>query len=448
MKKTLLMLACATVALHTQVAAQRLCGFDLQRQAMIAKNPAAAQWFEQRRNSLQGIADNYLNNTVANKTTATASPIPVIFHIIVDSAQFNQLGGTTGIKKRCDSQIAVLNRDFNRQNSDSTLIPAGFKPLYANVGIRFGLAHAAPSGAYSPGYDVKIITATGFTGSTSSYATAKHAPTGTDAWDVNKYLNVWCINFLDVSGLLGLTTPKSFTTAWPPMPAEEVGICLLYNALGKKTVASESYPSGIDKGRTLTHEMGHFFEIWHVWGDDNGHCPGSPGGADDGIADTPPQADMNYGNPALPKYDSCTSTGNGVMCMNYMDYTDDGAMHMFTVMQANVMKAQVASTGENYTLTQQGGLLLDVASAEDNSANFEVYPNPATGTVNVATGDANAGLKRISIINIVGQEVMTMDTQGLQKEIFSIDLSGMSKGIYFVKCNFASGSITRKLLLQ
>ena len=461
MKKTLLIIGGAILLCQSGVFAQK-CGMQILHETMIAKDPSWAQKLEAQRASLQGIADNYIlqQSTGALNKTTTVSAVPIIFHIIVDSAQFVNLGGTAGIIKRCDSQIAVLNRDFNKQNSDSTLIPSGWKSLYGNSGIHFGLARKDPGGVCSPGYEVKIIAGTslttvGFSNMNQAFPEAKATGTGLLAWDITKYYNVWCINFTgSASSLLGITVPLSNGASG------QVGVCILYNSLGKTTSGAGSFPASYNLGRTLTHETGHFFEIWHPWGDDGGLCPWpSSGGYDDGLSDTPPESDAVYGNPAYTitggtYNDGCKMNGAtntqpiGIACLSFMDYTNDNAMHLFTTMQAATMAAQVAVGGENYSLTQNPNLLLcptSVAATEVNS-DLNIYPNPTTGQLTISFNSSVETLKDIVVINLVGQQVMTVNGQG--KDYYSLDLSGMSKGLYFVKCNFASGSVTRKILLQ
>lgn len=476
MNKKLFILFSILMTAQVGAHAQRKCGAEQLRSAIIARYPEAEQKFEEQRASLQSTADAYTlqkNAHAGEKTTAT-SAIPVVFHIVVDSAQFNLLGGTAGIAKRCDSQIAVLNRDYNRQNSDSTLIPTSWKPLYASVGIHFGLAHTDPAGHGAPGYELKIIPASpgGFSsGSSGDYSSAKHNSSGgADAWDVTKYLNVWCIYFSDNHTLLGITSPQSHVTAgW--IPANEAGVCLNYLTLGKRTAATDHYISTgyssdyYDMGRTLTHEFGHFFEIWHTWGDDGGSCPWS-GGHDDGLSDTPPEGDMKFGNYPYTitggtYVDSCHNNGAtnvqpiGVACLDFMNYTDDKAMQLFTPNQASVMASKVASGGENYTLTQNPALLLypdtiNHAAISQVSAekSLSIFPNPTTGIINVAFDPGSDELQQISILNTLGRKVYEVDTRGNSKDFYSVDLSGLAGGIYFVQCSFVSGCITRKVLLE
>ncbi len=447
--------------------AQRRCGIPEYRRLLIAKDPSIAEKLNAQRASLQQVADNYLlqQRPGAFRTTASASPIPVIFHIMVTASQLDKMGGYDGVAMRCDSQITVLNRDYNRENADSSIIPCGWKPLYASVGIHFGLAHTGPMGWSTPGYDIRIIDDApgGFNqGANGSYAEAKHNNTGgLDAWDETKYLNVWCFNFVDIPTNLGFTVSRS-DVSWAP--ANEVGVCLNYLALGTASSAKTlNFPSGgtYNKGRTMTHECGHFFEIWHTWGDDGpGKCPWN-GGADDGIADTPPEADAKYGIPTNTItcgtiYDACKDSSTvlmqpyGVASLDFMNYTDDPAMVMFTTQQAAVMASMVATGGESYSLTQHPELLLWPANAGVGMVNNNIYvslsPNPTTGVLNIVWSSSDE-LKNVSIINTIGQEMTGVDMTG-KKDHYSIDLSGMSKGIYFVRCNFASGNYSGKILLQ
>jgi Secretion system C-terminal sorting domain len=480
--------------------AQRKCGMQLVHQSLIAEDPSWKDKFDAQRNSLQAAAEYYLQYKAteeATRTTTSVSPIPVVFHIVVDSAQFNNLGGTAGIIKRCDSQIAVLNADFNRKNSDSVLIPSNWKPLYGNAGVRFALARIDPSGACTPGYDVKIIagtslTSVGFSNSSNSFQAAKTAGTGLPAWDVTKYYNVWCINFTgSSSGLLGLTLPKSSTTS---STINYEGVCILYNCLGSTgpsgTLAGTgAWPTPYNLGRTLTHETGHFFEIWHPWGDDGGQCPTwsstatvgsttctSGVGSDDGLSDTPPESDATYGNPTYTitggtLYDCCKMHGttntqpNGIACLSYMDYTDDNAMHLFTTMQAAAIASMVlvpstggagatgfGMVGENYSLTQNPTLTVACPTTGiapnpiELSASLSLYPNPTTGEVFLSLNSASETLNQIVVMDLMGNSVLKID--GQNKDYYSLDLSGMPKGIYVVKCNFVSGSVVRRVVLQ
>jgi len=433
-------------------AQQPKCGAQLIKEAAIARNPDMANRFLSIKTSQMQQAAAYSqskNNAALQKTTSIGT-IPVIFHIVLDAAQLNQIGGAAGVAQRVDSQMAVINRDFNAQNGDSSLIPAAFKPLYGNVGISFGLAHRTPSGASTPGYEIITTTAVGFSDPNSSYSTAKHSSSnGADIWDPTSYLNVWVINPLGANGLLGVTVPSSFIYQAMAFPATEQGIVLNYGAFGVQ-VGSMYFINNITLGRTLTHELGHFFEIWHVWGDDNGACPPPGAGQDDGIADTPPQADATYGCPNFPTTDSCSKVSPGIMFMNYMDYTDDGCMHLFTKGQVNSMTPNVLLGGENYPLTTHPEILTYPASISSLELLYPltITPNPSYGNINVYFTALPPSLKDIIVLNMLGEIVWQGNKSNFNDNNLNINLNGLSKGLYFVQCRLQEGNITRRIILQ
>ncbi len=463
MSKVVISILLVLCAMQYPVKAQqgRLCGEQMANAALVAADPDWANKIAAHKSSLQKIADDYrtLQATGASKTTTTAK-IPVVFHIIVNTAQLAELGGMTGIIQRCNSQIDVLEADFNALNADSSMIPSGFKPAFASTGIHFGLAHLTPSGAWTPGFELKVISNDGFGDVSALCASAKYDTAGGfNSWDVRRYLNIWCIGFSGFSGLLGITTPKSKTGSGG-RPLKEEGICIKYNALGKRASASDNYPAHFDLGRTLTHECGHFFEIWHTWGDDGGLCPWS-GGADDGLADTPPESDATTGNPIYSVsggtlFDGCKMNGStvaqpyGKPCVNFMDYTDDIGMHMFTAEQAAVMATQVAPGGENDSLTIDPLLTRDPlgVSPVDLTTMLNLYPNPTEGILFISFDEASSQLQQVVVTNTLGQPVINSYTNNVKTGNFSVNLTGLVRGIYFVTCNFAAGSITRKILLQ
>jgi hypothetical protein len=452
---------------------QKKCAAAAIKAELVTRAPAWEQRIEDQRNSLQGIADAYklsMSGDVRSKTTTT-SAIPVIFHILITYSKYVTMGGSTGIADRVDSQMAVLNRDFNALNADQSLIPSGWLAIVGDAGIHFGLAHTNPLGYGTQGYEIILLPdSIGDMASANAFSMAKHASSGgVDSWDVSKYLNVWCVS-PDIDGLLGATISKSFTTG-SGYPANEVGICINWAALGKRVTGSDYYiPAATagnyyDQGRTLTHEMGHFFEIWHTWGDDNENCPWSGTHKDDGLADTPPEGGPKFKTDAYTiaggtYFDTCRYDGavdtqgilKGVPCLDFMNYTDDVGLYMFTADQAAVMASMVSVTGENYTLTQSADLLLwSVKTAVprlEPSNSLGIYPNPTHGKVSLTFNLNDGELRSISIVDVIGRGIAESNVSAIAKDYYSIDLSAMSKGVYFIKCNFASGEIVRKILLQ
>jgi hypothetical protein len=239
--------------------------------------------------------------------------IPVVVHVVYKTPSENI--PATQIR----NQIAVLNRDFRRKNSDRSKIPDVWKGMASDALIQFVLAKKDPSGNPTTG-----ITRTKTDRDAFPYDdSVKSVSTGgVSPWPASKYLNIWVCSLGD--GLLGYAQ-------FPGGPAQTDGVVILNTAFGKKGIAQPPF----HLGRTTTHEVGHWLNLRHIWGDDAAPfaCQGS-----DHIDDTPNQEGPNYGVPQFPNI-SCNNGPNGDMFMNYMDYVDDAAMFMFTPQQVVRMHA-------------------------------------------------------------------------------------------------------------
>ena len=223
------------------------------------------------------------------------------------------------------SQISVLNRDFRNKNADRTKVPAPFKGLAADSNIRFVLAKTDPQGRPTNGVTRTKTTRTSFGSNDSVKSTATG---GQDPWPTDRYLNFWVCNL--GGGLLGYAQ-------FPGGPPETDGVVITHKGFGTTGTAQAPF----NLGRTTTHEIGHFLNLRHIWGDTE-DCSGT-----DFVADTPNAAGPNFGKPVFPHV-SCRNGPNGDMFMNYMDYVDDAAMFMFSTQQ--VARMHTALEGPRNTL--------------------------------------------------------------------------------------------------
>jgi len=137
---------------------------------------------------------------------------------------------------------------------------------------------------------------------------------GAEAWDTRRYLNIWVAPLS--GGLLGYAQ-------FPGGPEATDGVVISYTAFGLRGTTLAPF----HRGRTATHEIGHYLNLYHLWGDIQ-DCGGT-----DHCCDTPPQRFPNYGKPTFPKI-SCDNGPHGDMFMNYMDYSDDEVLALFTEAQA------------------------------------------------------------------------------------------------------------------
>ncbi len=252
--------------------------------------------------------------------------VPVVIHVVASASLQSNI--TTAILQ---SQIDVLNEDFGGLNADSTRIPAAFKPLFGKSNIVFLLAGQNQYDEPSNGIERRVSNAT-FDVANADDA-KQTARGGLDAWDGSKFLNLWVVSF-GSTNVLGVSVFPG-----DPRPLGMHGFVCDYRAFGRG--ASYLY-NGFHLGRTTTHEIGHFYGLRHIWGDDNGSCAGADF-SDPSIDDTPNQSDATYGNPdssskGTQRFDKCSPSGAGIMYQNFMDYTDDVALVMFTKGQQQVIE--------------------------------------------------------------------------------------------------------------
>ena len=212
-------------------------------------------------------------------------------------------------KSQIDSQFAVLNRDFRARNTDKSKVPTPWKGLVADSWLRFKCVQITRTKTTQRAFTVDDGVKRGASGGKSPINPRSH-------------LNIWVCPLS--GGLLGYAQ-------FPGGPAATDGVVINYQAFGTRGTAQLPF----NKGRTTTHEIGHYFNLRHIWAD-TPDCSGS-----DLVADTPNCAGPNYGKPRWPAI-SCRNGPHGDMFMNYMDYVDDDAMFMFTPGQSLRIRAALA----------------------------------------------------------------------------------------------------------
>ena len=271
--------------------------------------------YAESRAEIENRTARVLDAQVALRTGCTQ--IPVVVHVVYRNATENIANS------QIDSQISVLNADFRATNADKASTPTAFQALIGDARVTFKLATTDPDGNPTDGITRTSTTTTPFNSDTDNVKSA--ATGGADAWPSDRYLNLWvCGNLRSGSGqsLLGYAQ-------FPGGPTATDGVVVIHSGFGTTGTAAAPFKLG----RTATHEIGHWLNLRHIWGDDGTGCSGS-----DFVADTPNQGGPNYGTPTFPS-SSCSNGPNGDLFMNYMDYTDDTAMFMFTGGQADRMQA-------------------------------------------------------------------------------------------------------------
>ena len=304
------------------------------------------------------LADYQRNARVA----AEVIKIPVVVHVIHNNVQ-GVIGGTTNTNisdEQIFSEIKVLNEDYRKKAS--TL---GFNtnPVGVDTEIEFFLALRDPDGNATNGITRTYSSQTSF----SPYnSTDQDRLAGLSSWDSNKYLNIWVCKIS--GGVLGWTQfpgAENFDGLDPTDGAAlSDGVYIDYRAFGKKIGTS---PSGLYSfGRTTTHEIGHFFGLIHTWGDQN--C------GTDYCNDTPQAAAANQSKFCTDVFSNCSGSRTRNMIENYMDYSPDSCMNIFTNDQKTRMRAVMELSKRRKKLINYAkSLELPVSDKLDVLA----FPNPA-----------------------------------------------------------------------
>jgi hypothetical protein len=256
--------------------------------------------------------ERFTQNAIANGRLVNGKiEIPVVVNVLYRTTAENI--SLTQIQ----SQIDVLNKDFNALNSDFNQVPTTFSGVKANVGISFVL-------------DAVYRKSTTKTSWGTRDAMKKTNQGGIAPTSPTTKLNLWVCTI--GGGILGYAQ-------FPGGSSATDGVVIDSKYFGTTGTATAPF----NKGRTATHEVGHWMNLRHIWGDAT--C------GNDLVSDTPTHNAANYGMPAFPHYSTCTGTPIE-MTMNYMDYTDDAGMYMFSNGQKSRMLAIFASGGSRFSFAQ------------------------------------------------------------------------------------------------
>ncbi len=416
MKKHLLTVLSAGLCTLLNAQAPERCHSHAYHQQQLAQHPELAlQEAEINRAAEHFATEN--PNGVQSRAVVT---IPVIFHVVYQNSTEN-ISST-----RILEQLQVLNEDYRKLNADHINVPAAWAGLKADCEIQFCLAKRTPTNGWTNGIERYSTTSSSF----SLNDDVKFASSGgANAWDRTKYLNIWICDL--GGGILGYAQ-------FPGGPASTDGVVLDYRYTGK-TGATAPY----NKGRTATHEVGHYLGLYHIWGDDGNGCSGS-----DQVSDTPNQASENYGcfNAGQVVTDNCTSTSPGVMWLNYMDYTDDACMYMFTTGQKTRMWSILNGTRSSL-LTSNA--CTPVGLEEINLLNsISVYPSPSNGEVTIDFNGNNANDVDVTVFNAIGQAVLTSRYAVLTDSRIVLNLSGLAAGVYAIEISNGGERTTRKVIIE
>jgi hypothetical protein len=422
--KSLLLILCITGLLATQLKAQHDHNTELRCQ-FYQNTSELPSYFINHQEVLQ---ERIKARQVNFRTEEQVYRIPVIVHVMHYGEPIGT--GTNISAAQIQSQIEVLNEDFRRLNPDRTETVAQFTGVAGDSGIEFYLAQLDSSGNRLPerGIIRRLIERRPFWTNETFDAEIKPST----IWDPSRYLNIWVIDslrlnnqtgigyaqFPDLSGLDGLQPQGGL--------ALTDGIVIRYNRIGSfnKVEVPQLARGPYNLGRTLTHEMGHFFGLLHTF--DALNCTDS-----DFCPDTPPTDSPNF---------RCNLTrqscGTLTMIQNYMDFTDDFCMNLFTRDQIRRMRTVLDVSPRRRELA---GSVVGFNDAQLQQQ-VKIYPNPASEGFRI---HFEAGqLRRCSLISLTGQVLSQEDASG--NEHF-LQTGNIGAGIYLLQAETDAGLVVKKV---
>lgn len=398
------------------IPAHRNCGTMEHQKMLEQQDPHLLQNQEKIEREVQDFITQYRTNP--DYTVTAVVTIPVVFHVV-----WNTTAESLNVN-RLNDQLAVLNADYRKLNTDWSNTPSAWQGLVADCEVQFCLAQRDPSGNATTGITYTNTTVTSFS---TNNAVKYNSQGGKNIWDRNKYLNIWVCDL--GSGLLGYAQ-------FPGGNSATDGVVIDYQYTGT-TGASAPF----NKGRTATHEVGHWLNLRHIWADDNGGCT-----SDDLVSDTPIQANYTFNCPSPSSVitDACQPSAPGIMWMNYMDYVDDACMYMFTTGQKTRITATLNGTRVSIK-TSNGCTPPSAGVTEYTSYAINIIPNPGSGQFIVSSPVYSLKDCQVRVFDAVGKQ-MTNFQNGNSIEV-KLDLSALPEGVYFLQLDNGTGTITKRLII-
>lgn len=424
----------------------------------------APGFIEQSNDFLMNVANEQASNT--HRNSSELYRIPVVFHVVYNN--FNEQLPDTLI----ENQIALLNEIYRRQNADTVNMRPAFADLVGDAQIEFFLATEDPDGNQTTGIEYTASNVANFGGTLpygpgqnqqisdwvndslyyNFFRITKDSLGGSDAWDINKYMNVWVgdlsilepqFNNVEEIVFFGLSTPPANHPNFPDTSLNQIyalghGTLMHYQAIGPNNPVPFQAPyaayNGItNTGKMLAHEAGHYLGLRHIWGD--GNCS-----MDDYVDDTPRASASSQYNCNL-SINSCIDTINGAnlpnMVENYMDYSSSDCQNSFTKGQIAVMRATLENFRSDLYVTS-------VSEVEGFEGLVSVYPNPVSENLQVVTKDIS-GKADVLIYNLNGSVIHQSTMAGNDRKTISMKVPS---GIYFVKVVTQNGSSVSKVVKQ
>ncbi|MEL7219862.1 MAG: M43 family zinc metalloprotease [Bacteroidota bacterium] len=368
----------------------------------------------------------------------TLLTIPVVVHIVYQNESQNLPDETI------NEVIDVLNEDYRRLNTDADQIRDEFLDVVDDAFIEFELVGVER-------VETSATFALDIFGGGLPDNVKQAANGGSDAWDTERHLNIWVCN-IEGGALLGYAYPPADLLNWPAdanAPSPELDGVVIHYEVFRRTgdftstglLGGEAITVPV-RGRTVTHEVGHYLGLRHIWGDGTLAVLGIPDcDADDGVEDTP--------NQGLSSQFVCDPTANGCnegagdqpdMWENFMDYSQETCQNSFTAGQIEIMRSVLDN--------ERSGLIEEVVSTQDiaNHTGFSIYPNPTSDRLLLERNTKNLSTTTIRLVNAQGQLMQTWSSWTSERR--ELLLRDFPAGLYYVQLLNAKGMSSQAVMVN
>ncbi|MFN6038563.1 MAG: M43 family zinc metalloprotease [Bacteroidota bacterium] len=402
------------------------CGAVQNFQSQVEENPQ----FKKRFNEAELTARKWASDNKSYlKSSNNIVYIPVVFHCV-----YKSISDATYLHDSVfDRQIAVLNETYALTNSNFSSTRSIFDTIAADTQIRFCLAGQDTLGNPTSGIMRYQSNQNWFTSVANDAIKTSYPP-----WNTSKYLNVWTCDM----SLFGITVVLGYAS-FPGGPPEKDGIVLQSQFVGFQNNGTEN-----NLGRTMVHEAGHWLGLRHIWGD--GQQSSVPCDSTDYVEDTPHASDASQTDCDTTKNTCSTEsaywTQLGIdppdMVENYMDYSKDGCMTMFTKGQKERMWSFLNTYRTGMLNNPVGCNLVGINNSHLDNKDFNIFPNPDSQTIKISSKNENHSFT-VEISDISGRGILFSNKAGNEH---SFDISNMISGMYLVKIFQDDNFIIKKFI--
>lgn len=380
-------------------------------------------------------ADEVLAYTKRSSLAKTGAvyTIPVVVHIVYQDESQNLPDSLI------DAVLEVLNQDYRRANADTINMRTEFAGVVGDPGIAFELAGVERVETDAT-FELNLLA------NSLPDNVKQTAAGGSDAWDPERYLNIWVCN-IEGGSLLGYAYPPADLSNWPEgasAPEPELDGVVIHQEVFRRTGTFTS--SGLlglgevtvpIRGRTVTHEVGHYLGLRHIWGDGLLSILGLPDcDADDGVADTPNQG-VNSQFACDAEQNTCGAGEDGDMpdmFENFMDYASEDCLNSFTKQQIAIMRGVLEN--ERNGLVAQTSSVTDLT---DKAPQWLMTPNPTTSNLRINPDLAANTRFDLTILDALGRPVVNSRNHQAGSTI-ELDLSALAVGMYYVQLRTREGA--------